>query len=270
MPKSKVDTTARSLISTARDLYASLSFKRHGANHRFKGVYRSYSEALAAVPAQAFQGFDHKSVAEFFIDTHFVFQPADYPVLFWLSQILEPRQLLFDYGGGVGQSFYLYQNYLRFPEGMRWMVFDLEALVEAGRRLGEEKKAQGLGFTTNFHDAQDATILLTTGALHYIEPDLSASLAELPKAPKHVLVNRVPMYEGEPYYTVQHSEHSFVPNKIMNLDAFVLSMQKLNYEKVDQWYLPRSVRIPFHPECFVSSYRGFYFRLKDDPSARSR
>ena len=261
-----IDTSIRKYFFVVRDLYAYFSFTRRSATRRFRGVYSSYNAALAAVPRKALQGFEHQSVAQFFVDTHFVFNPSDYPILFWLSRIWEPGQLLFDFGGGVGQSFYVYQDYLRFPEGVRWLLYDLETLVESGKRVALEKKAKGLEFTTDFQDAKGAAILLTTGALQYIEPDLSALIAELPEAPKHVLINRVPMYTGETYYTVQHSEHSFVPNKIMNMDAFVRGMQELNYEKVDDWYLPRTIRVPFHPECFVPSYRGFYFRLKNNGS----
>jgi putative methyltransferase (TIGR04325 family) len=205
---------------------------------------------------------NHQSVAEFFVDTHFVFNPSDYPILFWLSQILQPGQLLFDFGGGVGQCFYLYQNFLSFPDGLRWRVCDVEAMAECGARVAGEKQAAGIEFTTRFADAAGASVFFTAGTLHYIETDLSAMLRELPHLPTHVLINRVPMYEGETYYTVQHSEHSFVANKVMNLDGFVRGMEGLGYEKVDQWYLPRTLKIPFHPERFVSSYRGFYFRLK--------
>jgi putative methyltransferase (TIGR04325 family) len=258
-----IKTTFRGLASSARDLYDYWSFVRSSANHRFRGVYGSYSAAQAALPAEGLQGFNHQSVAEFFVDTHFVFNPSDYPILFWLSQILQPGQLLFDFGGGVGQCFYLYQNFLHLPDGLRWLVCDVEALAKRGAQVAEEKKA-AIEFTTRFADAADASVFFTAGALHYIEAELSAMLADLPRLPRHVLINRVPMYEGETYYTLQHSEHSFVPNKVMNMDGFIRGMEDLGYEKVDQWYLPRTLKIPFHPERYVNSYRGFYFRRKGD------
>jgi hypothetical protein len=40
-------------------------------------------------------------------------------------------------------------------------------------------------------------------------------------------------------------------------------MEKINYEKIDEWLLPRSLRIPFHPRRFVSNFRGFYFRRRE-------
>jgi putative methyltransferase (TIGR04325 family) len=251
----------RDIVSSARDLYDYWAFTRNSANHLFRGVYSSYSEAQAALPAGALKGFDHQSVAEFFVDTHFNFNPSDYPILFWLSRILEPGQLLFDYGGGVGQCFYLYQKFLTLPEGLRWRVCDVEAMAECGARVAAERHMSGIEFTTRFADAAGASIFFTAGTLHYIEKDLSAMLRELPQLPRHVLINRVPMYEGETYYTIQHSEHSFVANKVMNIEGFIRGMEGLGYTKLDQWYLPRTLKIPFHPERYVSSYRGFYFCL---------
>jgi hypothetical protein len=34
----------------------------------------------------------------------------------------------------------------------------------------------------------------------------------------------------------------------------------LGYTTVDQWTLPRSMHIYFHPERDVPNFRGFYFR----------
>jgi putative methyltransferase (TIGR04325 family) len=87
-------------------------------------------------------------------------------------------------------------------------------------------------------------------------------LAGLEELPHHILINRVPLYDGEAYYTVQRSRHSYVVYKVMNLAAFIRGMEELGYEKVDQWYLSRFLRIPFHPQSFVANYWGFYFRLK--------
>ena len=69
------------------------------------------------------------------------------------------------------------------------------------------------------------------------------------------------MYDGEPYYTVQSSKHSYVAHKVGNTAEFVREMEALGYETVDQWQLPRSLHVPFHPERFVSNFRGFYFRM---------
>jgi len=42
----------------------------------------------------------------------------------------------------------------------------------------------------------------------------------------------------------------------------VHDMEDLGYSMVDQWSLPRSMHVYFHPECFVPNFRGFYFQRK--------
>ncbi|MBB6142934.1 putative methyltransferase (TIGR04325 family) [Silvibacterium bohemicum] len=264
-----VRSSIRALLSTAYDAGNYLSFSRHGSSHRFKGVYASYAAAQAALPAGAFHGFDHASVAEYFVDTHMVFNPSDYPVVFWLSKLMKSGDLLFDFGGGVGQSFYLYQRFLPFPERTHWLVCEVEALARRGGQLAEENHAPNLEFTTSFSQACGAAVLMTTGVLQYVEAELPSLLASLSKLPEHVLVNRVPMYSGKTYYTVQHSLHSFAPYKVSNLESFVVNMEELGYEKVDQWYLSRSLKIPFHPAQSVPFYHGFYFRLREPLASAS-
>jgi putative methyltransferase (TIGR04325 family) len=257
-----ITASARAVSSVLSDLYAYWCFDRPATiHHRYRGVYSTRSAAATAVPASALQGFDHSSVAEFFVDTFFVFNPSDYPNLFWLSNILQPGQTLFDFGGGVGQCYYLYQRFLHFPEQMRWVVCELQSFLDRGRQLAKERDAHGIEFTTRFQDGDGAAVFLSNGALQYIEADLGDMLAQLGTLPRHVLINRVPLYEGETYYTVQKSRHSYVPYKVMNLAAFIRGMERLGYEKTDQWYLPRYLRIPFHPQNFVANYWGFYFRL---------
>jgi putative methyltransferase (TIGR04325 family) len=257
-----ITASVRAVSSVLRDLYGYWCFDRPGSVHRYRGVYSTHAAAAAAMPPKELHGFDHASVAEFFIDTHFVFNPSDYPNLFWLLSILQPGQTLFDLGGGVGQCYYLYQRLLHLPQQVRWLVCEVHAFIEPGRRLATENKAEGLAFTTDLQDANDAAVLLTNGSLQYIETDLSQLLAGLKKLPRHLLINRVPLYDGETYYTVQRSQHSYVPYKVMNLAAFIHGMEELGYEKVDQWYLFRFLRIPFHPRNFVTHYWGFYFRLR--------
>lgn len=263
-----ISSFVRTIISGVRDTHRSWAFRRKSGSESFKGVYDSFAAAVAALPSDDLHGFDHESVAEFFVQTHIVFNPSDYAVLFWLSRLMDPGQLIADYGGGIGQSFYVYRDFLHIPDGVRWLVCDVEALAERGRRLACERQAEGLEFTADFSNCSKAAILLSTGTLQYVEAGLPRQLAGLAKMPDNVLINRVPMYEGKPYFTIQHAHHSFVPYKVMNLNSFVSEMEEAGYKKIDQWYLSRSLRIPFHPENFVRSYYGFYFKLdRNSPHA---
>jgi len=247
-------------LAIARDLYTYRYFNSQEKAPRYRGVYSSFAAAQSAIPKGRPEGFELAAVPDFFIDTHFLFNPNDYPVLLWLSQALEPGSKIFDLGGGFGQSYYKYQEFLRYPEGLQWQVCDVKSFMSRGPEFARQQNVTNLTFTTDRGAANGVSIYLTNGALQYIEPDLAEILSQLSSKPRHVLVNRVPMYDGEPYYTVQSSKHSYVAHKVGNISQFVESMEALGYETVDQWHLPRTLHVPFHPERFVPNFRGFYFR----------
>jgi putative methyltransferase (TIGR04325 family) len=103
--------------------------------------------------------------------------------------------------------------------------------------------------------------LLTCGTLQYIEPSLSEMLGQLKTKPRHILINRVPFYDGEMFITLQNIGYAFCPYKIQNRAEFIASLASIGYELIDSWTLSRSCYIPFHPERFVRNYYGFYLRL---------
>jgi putative methyltransferase (TIGR04325 family) len=253
-------------LSVARDLYTYRYFNRLDKWPRYRGVYSSRTAAESAIPKGKLEGFNLESVPTYFLEKQFLFNPSDYPVLFWLSQALERessnKPVVFDLGGGVGQAYYIYQRFLRYPEGLQWIVCDVESFVARGAEFAVEQGVKNLSFTTDRQAANAASIYMTCGTLHYVEPDLPEIVAQLSTRPRHVLVSRVPMYHGEPYYTVQASEHSYLTNKVTNISRFVQAMEALGYETVDRWELPRRLSIPFHPDRLVAHYRGFYFRLR--------
>ncbi|WP_164981313.1 methyltransferase, TIGR04325 family [Silvibacterium dinghuense] len=253
------------VIATAlRDLYAYATFHSESGAYHFRGVYPTYQAAHASIPESAKKSFDDPSVAEYFANTHLVFNPSDYPVLFWLNQLMHRDQTLFDFGGGIGQSFYVYQeHFLSIPDCFRWIVCDVHALAERGRLLARQRGESRIEFTEDVALCSGVDLFLTCGTLQYLEADLGMILSRIEQPPRHVLVNRVPVYEGEPYFTVQHSTHSYSPYKVFNRDLFLEQMKQAGYEKVEQWYLHRSMSIPFHPDKSVPFYHGFYFRRKD-------
>jgi putative methyltransferase (TIGR04325 family) len=248
-------------LALARDIYTYRRFNVQDKIPRYRGVYPSLAAAECAIPKGRLQGFNLESVPDYFLQMELAFNQNDYPILFWLSQALGPDARVFDLGGGVGQCYFKYQRYLSYPQGLQWLVCDVEAFTSRGPEFAREQNVTNLTFTTDRGAADGASIYLTNGALQYIEPDLPEILAQLSALPRHVLVNRVPMYDGEPYYTVQSSIHSYVAHKVGNISQLARAMASLGYERIDQWQLPRTLRVPFHPERYVSNYRGFYFRL---------
>jgi putative methyltransferase (TIGR04325 family) len=236
----------------------------HGA---FCGVYRSFDEALRSAPAGRPAGFDVPGVAEqdvlrSRVDRVF---PYDYPVLFWLRPVLTAGVVVFDFGGHVGVHYHAYRRLLDFPPRLRWVVCELPAVVEAGRRLAAERAAAGLSFTTSTADADGAEILLSAGTLQYVEePSLAELLGSLANPPRHVLISKLPLTDGEPFFTLQHGGIHFPAVRVCNRTAFLDSLQAVGYELVDAWEdHVHSVVVPFHPERTVPWFSGLYLRRVD-------
>src|SRR3546814_604813 len=114
----------------------------------------------------------------------------------WLSRIFgEGNDKVFDLGGHLGQAYYGFSGYLEYPDGLEWRVQDVPAVVEAGRqRALTHDPDKRLTFTNDFTDADGCDVLITTGALQYLETSLPEMLQGLVVKPTHVLVNMVPLH----------------------------------------------------------------------------
>jgi len=230
----------------------------------FRGVYESFDEAHRSAPPGRPTGFDVNGVAEQKIlrsrvDRVFAY---DYPILFWLRPLLGPDAVVFDYGGHVGVHYHAYAGMLDFPPGLRWVVCEMPGVVDAGRALAAERGAQGLSFTTDATAADGSDVLIAAGVLQYIEsPSLAELLAGLARPPSHLLLNKLPLTDGETFITLQHGGIHFPAVRVCNRIAFVDGIRALGYELVDTWedHLHRVV-IPFHPELTVPSFSGLYLR----------
>src|SRR4051794_4339489 len=84
----------RRLLNLARDTYRYITFPRRYA--AFRGVYKTYEQALAAVPAGQPMGYDHPALAQQYIAT-LPDRPQcyDYPMLFWLGCLIDENTSIF-------------------------------------------------------------------------------------------------------------------------------------------------------------------------------
>ena len=254
-------------IPVLSDLYADrwLFYKQGNA---FRGVFPSLEEALAAIPPSYSSSYNlpqlHQAPAANLEQIHrSSLNPRDYPVIFWLQSILEQNSILVDFGGKTGGSYYSYQKYLDFGKDLRWIVCDLPAAVESGSQFAQQIGARQISFTSDLSSIESPNIFLTCGTLQYVEPSLAELLSSsLASKPRHLIINRVPFYDGKQFITLQNLRKSIVPYKIQNRTEFINAISLLDYELIDSWSNTRTCSIPFHPECFVNGYHGFYFRLK--------
>lgn len=87
-------------------------------------------------------------------------------------------------------------------------------------------------------------------------------LACLEQPPNHLLINRLPLYDGKQFVSLQNGGKVFYPQFIFNRKQFIDSLTDIGYKLVDIWEdRVDSCIIPFYPEYSVPVYYGLYFTL---------
>jgi putative methyltransferase (TIGR04325 family) len=228
---------------------------------RYRGVYPTFDAAIKAIPAQEKIGYDHAATAALYRDRMKKACQSDYGPLFWLQRILTPDSFVFDFGGHVGVSYHGWQRHLDYGSRMRWLVYDLPAITRVGEELAAESASPGLSFTNTITDGRGCSIFLTAGAIQYADRPLSSVLSELGgRLPSHLIVNKIPLYEGESFVTVQSAGTSFHPYHIYNRAEFVADITSLGYRVVDDWMSSEcTCIIPFTKGKDIEAYSGYYF-----------
>lgn len=248
------------------------SFARRPPN-RFRGVYPTFAEAEASVPEGSRLGYDHVELAGLYRHRMTKACQSDYAVLFWMKQILDgkPNSFVFDFGGHVGVSYHGWHRYLSYKPGLRWLVEDVPAIVKVGAELAKEIAADqkeghecsGLEFTSDVRDARGCDVFFAAGSLQYVDEPLPALLQKVGTKPMHIILNKMPVYEGESFWTVQSTGRAFHAYHIYNRDELVQSVTELGYELVDDWAnREQHCEIPFTRGRDIDAYSGFYFRRK--------
>lgn len=228
----------------------------------FRGVFESFEEAIQSAPKTKKIGYNNSELAEEYkVELKTKLEPYDYPVLFWLKDLVKENVKIFDFGGNVGIHFYSYEKYISYPPSLGWIVCDVPEIVKAGRKLAEEQGRAELVFTCSFEEANGTDIFIASGSIQYVE-SLSISLDKLSEKPKHLLLNRLPLYDGEQFVTLQNGGKVFYPQYVFNKKDFISSLQALGYELIDVWEdRADSCFVPFYPEKHVPFYNGLYLKL---------
>lgn len=235
-------------------------FRRRGQT--FRGIYRDFKQAATSAPSGPLLGYDHKEVALFHEEEVGRLRPNDYPVLFWLAPLVAQARQVFDLGGNIGLAFYAYRHYLTLAKDLTWTVCEVPATAEVGRDYAARKGETQLHFTADPAEADGADIYFTAGALQYIEEPFANMIQRLSHPPKHLVIQRVPLWKGERFITLQNNNAWTVPYKIENENDFIKSLTDLGYTLVDHWRLGRTLQVLNSPGHFVENYQGLYFRLR--------
>jgi putative methyltransferase (TIGR04325 family) len=228
---------------------------------KFRGVYASFEEASANAPKGLLIGYDHEAVANIHEWQADAVLASDYPVLFWLRECLRSGSRIFDFGGNLGVSFYAWQDYLLYPDDFRWMVCDVPAIIERGRKLAVARNERRICFTSSFGDAEGCDVLLTSGCLQLVETPIIRLLGQLKTLPEHLLINRIPLNKSHAAVTLMNLRRLVAPYHVFHRDRFIAEVESLGYKLRDIWTADdHSCWIPFYPEYSVESYSGLYFQ----------
>lgn len=235
------------------------------AGHLFSGLYPSYREAMADVPASRATGWDHDESAKLWQHEIDPVRLSTYPVFFWLSCLLREDSTLIDLGGSIGLTYYAYRRHLTLPQGATWIVVEVPAIADEGARIAVRENAANLRFVSQLADAPAADIFLSAGAMHFMEESIPGLLERLHKKPRYLLLNKVPVADYESIWTLHNYGPALTPNRVFNDREFVGYFESHGYRLKDRWAVQDlHILIPFHPEKYLKEFSGFLFELGPD------
>ena len=261
------------LIPIIRQVY------RYAALHRFKtrgyslfwGVYKTFEEAILAAPKTKKVGYNCPELAleyqQMLVQNNWensgrTVAAHDYPLLFWLNSIFDRGEgkTIFDFGGNVGIHFYSYSKYLNYPPDLKWTICEVPEIATIGRQIANQRDVNNLDFTCEFKDVENNNVLIGSGSIQYVD-DLS-SILPIQGKPKHLLINRLPLYDGDRFVTLQNGGKVFYPQYVFNKTEFISGLENIGYKLVDIWKNQGdSCIIPLYLDRSVNNYYGLYFQL---------
>lgn len=249
--------------SVARTLLAPLGIRRS----RFRGVFTTYEEAMASVRRGALAGYDHDAIVPICYEAMCNVTLWDYPVLFWLQQLAPEVSCLIDAGGHMGTKYRAFRGHLTGFDHVHWVIYDVPAMVRAGRERARADGLSDLSFVDTLSDAPPADLVLASGLLQYLDIPFSELLAKLQRRPRHLLLNKVATREGPSVVTLERLGPSETPYQVRNRTQFEDSLRALGYAIVDQWVIPPlSHVIHRHASVGASASRGYYAKLVSSDS----
>jgi putative methyltransferase (TIGR04325 family) len=162
----------------------------------------------------------------------------------------------------MGEAYYGFSTVLEYPKDMTWTVMDVPSIAKAGALLASREKRTNIHFISSLDGYPGADVLLSTGALQYLDTHLSNALAGMQTRPKHVLINFIPVYDGPSFVTVQNIGTAYCAYRVFNRNEFVDSLRALGFALIDSWKKPRAFDVLDDPERSFKHYTGFYFRYR--------
>ena len=244
--------------------YISLIMARTDHTGLHSGVYRSYAEAHADIPPSRLAGWDHEDSASLWLDNIAPVRPSTYMVFFWLSKLYGAGQQLVDLGGSIGLTYYGYRRFSQMPDGARWSVVEVSSLARQGRQVAAREQVTDLDFIDDLSAAPACDMLLSAGAMQFMESSVPGLLERMAAKPRYILLNKLPVTPDEGYWTLHNYGPAVTPMQVYNRAAFVGYFEQAGYRLKDSWDVEDlDCLIPFHPERFVRFFSGYLFERID-------
>lgn len=243
-----------------RGLQRYLSARGEGSHY---GRFETFDQARAWLPKSPEFEFD-EFTNEYANQRSYKVDSFDYPALFWLRAAFDEGAVsVYDIGGSVGNLYYAYGKYLKYPAALKWTVNELPVSVKIGRELAALRKAEPLEFVDTLDPASVAAdVWIAAGAIEFVDSYRPADLLSAARTrPRHVLFNKLPLYAGDEFVSTQNiGRGSFVPHYVYNRQQFIAAIEGAGYRLVDSWWVPdRSFTVHGQPENSFDEYSGLYF-----------
>jgi len=188
----------------------------------------------------------------------------DYPAMFWLRDAIAQGGTVLDLGGGDGASYYRFRPRVPFPPTLRWVVVDRPAALARGRALQARRDAPHLAFTDD-PTAVPADVLFSADGLAFDEAPLAARLTSLPRAPRLVVINRLPLVDGPTRVALVMVDGAAAPCWLFNRAELIAAVTQLGYQLQDEWLCPdRALRRPQDARYDVPAFTGLCFASTTD------
>ena len=227
----------------------------------FRGVYRSYQEALDAIPASQRDGYDSDAAASLYTEWLDVFD-YDYPAMFWIQRaLLDGMRHVLDLGGNLGIKYYAFRKHCVFPADLRWTVVDVPAVVRRGRDFALQRgDAEHLTFAEHLPTDPAYQVLFASGSLQYLPRSLPEMLSDAAGKPKWIVVNITPLHPRHTYFTVNSFGPGFCAYRVQERNAFLRDVEASGYTVRNEWKnVGKVLDLPFDPGYGLDHYSGVCF-----------
>lgn len=229
------------------------------------GAFPTLELAKASLPQEARSGYDSDDMPAVSMDMMLGMLAWDYPVVFWLDRLIREQGhlSLLDAGGHIGTKHHAFGPYLEL-EKVDWKVWDLPALLRAGRKAQEDGiVSKDIDFIARPGDAGKVDLLLASGLMQYLDISFTELLDQMAERPRWILLNKVATRPNDDLVTLQLIGLKRVPYQMRHKGRFEAELKKAGYEIRDDWSIPcLAHRIGTHPWLGESQSKGYFLELK--------